>query len=126
MCRAWLHCKGASEWQVKSGPLSWLSADSLAARLQLIPRQELPRARDVELVEALATAVVLLLRNRRERPRQVHDADRGIVQHLVAGALDDVHALHVSIPVETHGQHQLPVQLPAPRFIGVIEVADAL
>src|SRR6185437_4103465 len=101
------------------------AAIGCSARLQRVAGQELPGSRDVQLVD-LVRARIIAVRNRRKRRGQVHDADRGVVQHLVSGTLDDVDTLDAAVACQPHGQHQLPVQ-PAPaRLVRIIEVAHAL
>src|SRR5690242_7902954 len=92
---------------------SSLSPVPRSAIAQDIARQKLPRPADVKLVDLL-----LVLRQRRERLGEVDDADRGVVEHLVAARLDHVDALDVPVAREAHGQHELSVQLLAACFSG--------
>ena len=57
---------------------------------------------------------------------QAHDADRGLVQQLVAAGLDDLHVRHCPILAHLHRQHQLARDPARARLAREIEVADAL
>lgn len=67
-----------------------------------------------------------VLGDRRERRGQLHDALHRVVEHLVARALDHVHALDAAVLVQGHGQQHVAVQLLAARLVRVVQVADAL
>ena len=62
----------------------------------------------------------------RERRGQLHDALCGGIQQRDATGLDDAGLLDAAVATHRHADHQRAGQALAARFVGVIEIADAL
>ena len=67
-----------------------------------------------------------VVRESLERGCEPHDADRGLVEHLVARGAVDLDRLHLAVGLDRDGELQRPVDAAHLRFLGVVEGADAL
>src|SRR5690606_13699306 len=82
---------------------------------------EAPGASDLEQTE-----LSQIPGKRREGGGQAHDAQSGIVQHLVAGGLDQFDTVETAVTADGHAQHQAAIDALAAGLSGVVLVTDAL